>query len=62
MKLILLDGINPNDELPICRKYEEVEDFGNLGTVTTIIMNLKTLKMEITKGNPFANDFTTIGF
>lgn len=60
MKLILLDGINLDDELPICRRFEGVENFGNLGTVTTVIMNLKKLEMEITKGNPFENDFITI--
>lgn len=58
MKLILLDDSDP--ELPICRKYSLVEDFGNLGTVTTILMDLKNLKLELTHGNPFENEFFSI--
>ena len=58
MKLILL---NDSDiELPICRKYSLIEGFGNLGTVTTILMDLHHLTMELTDGNPFKNDFFTV--
>ena len=56
MKLILLD--ETDKELPICRRYSFVEDFGNLGTVTTIIMNLREQIMEISSGNPFDNEFS----
>ena len=55
MKLILLEDSDP--ELPICRKYSYVEDFGNLGTVTTILMDLKHKTLELSMGNPFENDF-----
>ena len=55
MLLILLDDSDP--ELPICRKYSYVEDFGNLGTVTTILMDLKHKTLELSMGNPFENDF-----
>ncbi len=58
MKLILLDDSDP--ELPICRKYSLVEDFGNLGTVTTVIMELKHQRLELTNGNPFENTFKVI--
>ena len=58
MKLILLDATDP--ELPICRKYSFVEDFGQLGTVATIIMDLRNKTMEISDGNPFENGFSTI--
>ena len=60
MKLILLDSTDP--ELPICRKYSFVEDFGILGTVTTILMDLKNKKLELTVGNPFENEFKVFGF
>ena len=58
MKIILLDDSDP--ELPICRKYTLVEDFGNLGTVTTILMDLKNLTLELSRGNPFKNEFSII--
>ena len=58
MKMILLD--NSDEELPICRSYDYVEDFGDLGTVTTIIMDLKKKCLELTHGNPFFNEFEKI--
>ncbi len=54
-KLILFDQSNP--DLPICRKYVFDEDLGNTGTICSIIMNLNKLEMNITRGNPFDNDF-----
>ena len=58
MKAILLDNSDP--ELPICRKYSLIEDFGNLGTVTTILMDLRNLTLELSRGNPFENEFSII--
>ena len=58
MKLILLD--ETDKDLPICRKFDLIEDFGNLGTVTTIIMDLKNQVMELTRGNPFENNFENL--
>lgn len=55
LKLILLD--DTDKELPICRRYSVVEDFGNLGTVTTVLMDLKHKTLELSRGNPFENDF-----
>ena len=58
MKFILLDDSDP--ELPICRKYSFVEDFGQLGTVTTILMDLRNHTLELSDGNPFDNNFTVV--
>ncbi len=58
MKLILLD--DSDKDLPICKKYSYIEDFGNLGTVSTILMDLKNLTMELSDGNPFENNFISI--
>lgn len=60
MKLILLD--ETDDELPICRRYSLVEDFGNLGTVTTIVMDLRRKALSLSLGNPFENKFKTFRF
>jgi isopenicillin-N N-acyltransferase-like protein len=60
MKLILLDSSDP--ELPICRRYSLIEEFGTVGTVTTILMDLRNKTLELTKGNPFENEFSTIKF
>lgn len=58
MKFILLDDSDP--ELPICRKYSFVEDFGQLGTVTTILMDLRNKMIEFSDGNPFENKFSVV--
>ena len=58
MKMILLDNSDP--ELPICRKYSFVEDFGNLGTVTSVVMDLRRKTLSLTQGNPFENEFKRI--
>lgn len=55
LKLILLD--DSDSELPICRRYTMIEDFGNLGTVTTVLMDLKHKTLELSRGNPFENEF-----
>lgn len=47
-------------ELPICRVYTPDHYVGNVGTVCSIIMELKELKMHYTPGNPFENDYLTI--
>jgi isopenicillin-N N-acyltransferase-like protein len=60
MKRILLD--QTRDDLPICRPYVPHPDLGNVGTVCSIIMDLRGLQMHITLGNPLENPFTTIGF
>ncbi|MFX1506820.1 MAG: C45 family autoproteolytic acyltransferase/hydrolase [Promethearchaeota archaeon] len=59
MKRILLD--QTMGDMPICRPYVPNPDIGNAGTVCSIIMDLKDLKMHITLGNPIENPFTTIG-
>ena len=59
MKRILLD--QTRGDMPICRPYVPNPDIGNAGTVCSIIMDLKELKMHITLGNPIENPFTTIG-
>ncbi len=59
MKRILLDQTMSN--LPICRPYVPDPDIGNVGTVCTIIMDLTSLKMHITLGNPLEAPFTSIG-
>ncbi len=46
--------------LPICRNYVFNEDIGNVGTICSIIMDLKNLVMHITPGNPFNNKYITI--
>ncbi len=47
MKKILLD--RSRKDFPICRPYVDNPDIGNAGTVSTIIMDLKKLKMHITR-------------
>ena len=58
MKNILKD--RGNGENPICRRrfsHPWLTDDKSI-TVTTIVMDLKTLQFHITKGNPFDNPFT----
>lgn len=57
-KKILSD--KTNNDLPICRKYNFDEMIGNTGTICSIIMDLINLKLHITRGNPFENDFEII--
>jgi len=58
MKDLLAD--QGNLDLPICRPYVEDELIGNVGTVTSIIMDLVKRELHITKGNPFENPYITI--
>ena len=53
-------GDQKRTDLPICRPYVEDELIGNVGTVTSIIMDLPNREMHITKGNPFQNQYVTI--
>ncbi len=55
MKTILLD--KENADLPICRKYVPDEYIDNVGTVTSIIMDLPKREMHITRGSPFEHPF-----
>jgi len=58
MKNILKD--RGNGDHPICRKrfsHPWLTDDTSI-TVTTIVMNLKTLQFHITRGNPFDTPFT----
>ncbi len=54
-KSILAD--QTNSQLPICRPYILNEDIGNIGTVTSIIMDLSKREIHATRGNPFDNDY-----
>jgi isopenicillin-N N-acyltransferase-like protein len=58
MKKILLD--QTMSDLPICRPYVPHPDIGNVGTVCSIIMDLISLKLHITLGNPLETPFTSI--
>ena len=58
MKSILLD--QENNLLPICRKYVPDDYIDNVGTVTSIIMDLPKREMYITKGSPLSEPFTKI--
>ena len=55
MKIILLD--DSDNELPICKKYTYTEGLGNVGTVSTILIDFKNLTMELSDGNPLENNF-----
>ena len=56
MKKLLLDQSHP--DLPICRPYVEDPDLGNVGTICTIIMDLKNTQLHITRGSPLKSTFT----
>jgi hypothetical protein len=58
MKSILLD--DTDSELPICRKYIPGTRMEKVGTVCTILMDLKQEVMHITKGSPLHNPFIKI--
>lgn len=58
MKEILAD--KSDVELPICRPYIQGKTMQDVGTVCTIIMDLKNLEMNITKGAPLQNDYSKI--
>ncbi len=49
MKMILSD--HSDLEFPIWRAYKPDEDLGDVGTVATIIMDLKTQQLHVRKGN-----------
>ncbi len=54
LQSILFDYENENQKYPICRLYKP-SFIGSVGTVCSIIMNLKQGTMNITKGNPRQN-------
>lgn len=56
MKKILLD--RENDKLSICKDYQEVWNT-ELGTLCTVIMELKDSVMHLSKGNPIYHEFVT---
>ena len=60
MKQILLD--RSDTLLPIFRDYVENPDIGTVGTVCTIIMDLKKLQMHITRGSPLITPFSSVSF
>ena len=58
MKNILLD--RSNKDMPINQRYIPFKAIGNLGTICTIIMDLKNLEIHIKKGANLEDDFQTI--
>ncbi len=58
MKEILLD--RENNAFPICRKYVQDDYIDNVGTVTTLIMDLRKRKLHFTRGSPLENPFEQI--
>ena len=58
MKHFLLD--RSDKDLPICRHYVENPDIGTVGTICTLIMDLRRQQMHITRGNPIATPFSVI--
>jgi isopenicillin-N N-acyltransferase-like protein len=60
MKEILLD--RSDEILPICRHYVENPDIGTVGTICTVIMDLKHREMHMTRGNPLVTPFSQINF
>jgi isopenicillin-N N-acyltransferase-like protein len=57
MRKILLD--TSDEELPVCRKYIADEELGKVGSVCSIIMDLKNFEMHLTRGNPTYTPFET---
>lgn len=58
MKKILLD--QERSDLPICRPYTPSAEIGSVGTICSIILDLKNRRMNITRGNPRDNQFEAI--
>ncbi|MCE7735395.1 MAG: hypothetical protein GPJ54_10990, partial [Candidatus Heimdallarchaeota archaeon] len=58
MKEILAD--KSDTDLPICRPYIQGRTMQDVGTVCTIIMDLKNQEMNITKGSPIRNEYSKI--
>jgi isopenicillin-N N-acyltransferase like protein len=58
MKKLLSD--TGNSELPICRLYIPDDVIDNAGTVCSIIMDLPSKVMHITKGSPLNTDYSKI--
>lgn len=54
LETILFDFDDENQVYPICRSFKP-SFVGSLGTVCSMIMNLKERNMLITKGNPRIN-------
>jgi len=57
-KTILLD--KTNEDLAICSKFVPNDEIETLGTICSVIMDLKQMEMHITRGNPFDYPFETI--
>ncbi len=55
MKKILLD--RSNQEYPIHQPYIHYPVIGDLGTISTVIMDLKNLTMYIKSGNNLKTNF-----
>lgn len=58
MKEILLD--QENSALPICRPFEYDSDGQEIGTLTSVVMDLERREIHMTKGAPTTNPFVTI--
>lgn len=58
MKQLLLD--QENKELPICRPYLPSKYTSSIGTICSIIMDLRKREMQITKGSPLKQKFEKI--
>jgi isopenicillin-N N-acyltransferase-like protein len=56
---ILLDA---SGDLPICRPYVNDEELGSIGTVCSIVMDLKSKIFHFTPGNPYDHEFRAIDF
>lgn len=60
MKAILKD--QSNSELPICRNYAKGSIMREVGTVCSVIMDLRKSQLHVTRGHPLHNDYVTLGF
>ncbi|MBI4152603.1 peptidase C45 [Candidatus Woesearchaeota archaeon] len=58
MKQLLLD--QENSELPICRPYLPSQYTSSIGTICSIVMDLRKREMQITKGSPLKHQFEKI--
>lgn len=57
-KIVLLD--KSNEGLAICSKFAQNDEIGTLGTICSVVMDLRQMKMHITRGNPFDYPFEAI--
>ena len=58
IKALLKD--QQNSSLPICRPYIVDAEIGNVGTICSLIMDLRSLTLYYTPGNPFTNEYRSI--